>query len=96
MSPDGGSCAYAWIPEVLPVTRGAVNDSVSDAVLFNRSGSVSAWLSAGSGAFGGRERRPDGSAARRRAEQGLCHGVFRFLYDFLDDFWMIFMERWVE
>ena len=20
----------------------------------------------------------------------------RFLYDFIDDFWMIFMERWVE
>ena len=68
MSPDGGSCAYPWVPEVLPVTRGAVNDSVSDVVTCNRSGSVSARLSAGSGAFGGRERRPDGSAARRRAD----------------------------
>ena len=85
----GQLCAYAWVPEVLPVTRGAVNDSVSDAVTCNRSGPVSARLSAGSGAFGGRERRPDGSVARRRAEQGLCHGVLaifiRFIGDFLDD-----------
>ena len=65
VSPDGGSCASAWVPEVLPVTRGAVSDSVSDALTCNWSEPVSARLLAGSGAFGDRERRPDGSAARR-------------------------------
>ena len=62
----------------------------------NWSGPVGSRLVAESGAFGGRERRPDGSAARRRAEQGLCHGVLVIFIRFIGDFWMIFMERWVE
>ena len=42
----------------------------------NWSGPVGSRLVAESGAFGGRERRPNGSAVRRRAALPLCHGVF--------------------
>ena len=64
----------------------------------NRSGPEGARLVSGSGAFGGRERRPDGSAARRRADCVIATVCLRCLDDFIDDFHMIYgkMARMVR
>ena len=66
----GAAVRQPGFPMFYQSTRGPTTNDPAGALRYarNRSGPVGARLVSGSGAFGGRERRPDGSAARRRAD----------------------------